>query len=99
MKTEETCKGTGQRFLWFELIALFFVTPFILVPFRQFMAFKVVPILILLGIGIYFYLKSQTDFHDLNLVRITNMGPHVKGILQVICIGVPGLIILFLPGN
>lgn len=102
MKTEKSRTGTRQIFLWIELIAVFFVTPFILVPYRQFMAFKVVPILVLLGIGIYFYLKNQTAFQNLNLIRLRNMGGHVKGMLLVICIGVPVLIVFtrqMIPGH
>jgi membrane protease YdiL (CAAX protease family) len=102
MKAERSRPDTSRSFLWLELFAVFFVTPFILIPFRQFMAFKVVPILVLLGIGFYFYLKSQTDFQNLNLIRVTNMGIHVKGMLLVICIGVPALIMftrLMIPGH
>nr|WP_319393995.1 CPBP family intramembrane glutamic endopeptidase [uncultured Desulfobacter sp.] len=92
MKTEKSPIGTRQSFLWIELFAFFFITPFILIPFRQFLAFKIVPILILLGIGIYVYLKNQTDFQNSNLIRFTNMGTHAKGMLLIIGFGVPVLI-------
>lgn len=62
--------------LYVECIVLFFVVPFLLYPVRHHLAFNVIPILILLATGCWFYLKRQPEFDQRILTRIRGVSGH-----------------------
>lgn len=89
MEHQKTDAGQTILLLQIECLAVFFLLPVIIYLFRHFMAFRVVPILILTGPAAYFYLKNSQGFDAGIFTRIKGMSLHFKTMILSFAVIVP----------
>ncbi len=83
----EACTIQSFNFEWkkyytlIECVMLFFIAPIALYWFRHFLAFRLVPVLLLLALGCMIYIASSKEFELPILWNTRNFLSHIKQIL------------------
>lgn len=78
-----------KYYIHIECVVLFFITPIALYWFRHLLAFKLVPVLLLLALGCVIYIATAKEFDLSILLNTRNFLSHIKQILiTIIGIGI-----------
>ena len=86
---ESNPRTINQWILWAECLTIFFVFPVFIYLFRHFMAYRVVPILVLLGPAAFLYLKKVSSFDSAVFTRVIGMSPYFRSMSVMFLIIVP----------